>query len=416
MKASIGVLVTGAVALEGNARFSGGLPPIRIMDQFVNDSTAPSAAIWGQNPPFVGPPSACTNTMLQCTTTADCPLGQQCEQQLTIADPNNQFVNRTGQAAEFMRCVNIIAAVPDTDATVSALLQTQYLSEIHLRAGQSGQIDLAHGQNVIDIDALRIGQGCGLTLKGFADSVAVLRIAGAFRIGTRSHVTLIGITPDNVLWVVAGAGRLARISSHCTFPGTLFAAKRPKISIGAFTELQGSLIGKRIRMGRQSQVEHWPFTALLTGPMVDSPNLAIRSANLSYSNPKRSTGSLRITAIVDDSSAGTFATDLTSSLVSLNVHAGQFNTSVALTGCVKRGDRVFRCHSGDTRATIKTLRDDPNIYNMTVTRRHLSPTQTGPVRPVPPVVVTMQQNMLQREGQISTCVSRGAFSLSCRMP
>ena len=41
MKASIGVLVTGAVALEGNGRFSGGRPAVEILYQFVNDNAAP---------------------------------------------------------------------------------------------------------------------------------------------------------------------------------------------------------------------------------------------------------------------------------------------------------------------------------------------------------------------------------------
>jgi cysteine-rich repeat protein len=421
MKASIGVLVTGAVALEGNARFSGGQPEIRILHQFVNDNTSPGAVIVGQTVPLVGPAAMCTGGGQMCTTNSDCPTGLQCEQQLTIDNPANPFVDKTGTAPEFIRCENTIAAVPDTERTIFALQATGDLGEIRLRAGQSQTIQLGHGQQVIDIDALRIGQDGGLTIKGFEDTVVVFRIAGVFRIGTRSNVVLENIKEENVLWMVGGAGRFVRIGSRSRnpFPGTLLAAKRPKVSIGAFSAIEGALIGKRIRMGRESTVMHRPFTALLQGAIIDTPNLALRQVNLAFSNANRDTGRIRIRAIVDDSPAKTFRTDLLAGSVSLNVQdSGQFNASAALTGCIQRSDRVFKCRSSDgqTRATIKALRDDPNIFNLTLSRRRLSRAQTGPVQPIGPVVVSMQQAAIQRSGSIDTCRHKGQFSLSCRMP
>jgi hypothetical protein len=408
------------VALEGNARFSGGQPEVRILYQFVNDNTSPGAVITGQTVPLVGPPSKCTDGMTPCTKHSDCPGSQRCEMRLTINDPANPNVIKTGLATEFIRCQNTIDAVSPTDRTIAALMQTKAQGEIHLRAGGSLQIDLTHGQQVVDIDALRIGQDGRLTIKGFEDSVVVFRIAGAFRIGTRSQVTLTGgVKPDNVLWAVAGAGKFVRISSHSMFPGTLFAAKRAKVSIGAFTEIQGALIGKRIRMGRESQVIHKPFIALLQGIALETPNLAIRSANLQQSSsPNRDTGSLRIKAIVDDSNAKTFRQTLLANGISLGVSdAGQFqNVAVALTSCAQRSDRVFHCTNGDTRASIKALRDDPNIYNLSVIRRRLTIGQTGSVQPTGPVTVTLQQDAIQRTGHISICRKRGTLSLSCRMP
>ena len=421
MKASIGVLVTGAVALEGNVRFSGGQPPIRIMNQFVNDNTSPGAVVVGQTVPLVGPPAMCTGGTMACTKNSDCPNGLKCEQQLTIDNPLNPWVDKTGTASEYTRCVRTIDAVPDTERTIFALPSTLDLGEIRLRAGQSQTIELGHGQQVVDIDALRIGQDGGLTIKGFADTVVVFRIAGVFRIGTRSRIVLENVIPQNVLWMVSGAGRFVRIGSHTQspFPGTLLAAKRPKVSIGAFSTVEGSLIGKRIRMGRESKVLHRPFTALLQGAIVETPNLAVRQANLTYSNANRETGRIRVRAIVDDSVAETFRADLLAGAVSLNVRdSGQFDASAALTGCVQRSDRVFKCRSGDgdTRATLKVLRDDPNIFNLTLTRRHLPRGQTGGVQPTGPVSVTMQQAAIQRDGSIDSCRKKGQFSLSCRMP
>jgi cysteine-rich repeat protein len=420
LKASIGVLVTGTVALEGNARFSGGRPAIRIMHEFVNDNASPASVIIGQTVPLVGPAAMCTDGVTVCTNNGDCPALQKCEQQLTIDNPLNPFVNKTGAAPEFVRCVASIDAVPDTDQTISGLPQTVALGEIRLRAGGSRQIDLGHGQQVIDVDALRIGQDGRLTITGFEDTVAVFRIAGAFRIGTRSQVTLAGgLKPDRVVWAVGGAGRFMRIGSRSTFQGTLMGAKRPKISIGAFTSVEGALIGKRIRMGRETSVIHRPFVAMLEGSVIDSPNLAIRSANLSYSVASRDTGGLRLTAIVDDTNATTFRAKLLAGSIAINVRdAAQYDVSVTLSGCSQRGDRVFRCRSADasTRATIKALRDDPNIYNLTVTRRHLPRTQTGPVQPTGPVTVIMQQDAISRNGKINTCRKKGQYSLSCRMP
>ena len=421
MKASIGVLVTGAVALEGNVRFSGGRPAIRILYQFVNDNPSPGAVVVGQTVPLVGPPAMCTGGTQPCHNDSECPTGLKCETQLTIDNPANPNVIKTGQATEYLRCVRTIDAVPDMERTIFALPQTVNLGEIKLRAGQSQTITLGHGQQVVDIDALRIGQDGGLTIKGFDDTIVVFRVAGVFRIGTRSRVVLENIKPENVLWQVSGAGRFVRIGSHTQspFPGTLLAAKRPKVSIGAFSSIEGALIGKRIRMGRESIVMHRPFTALLQGAITETPNLAIRQVNITTSNPNRNTGSMRIRAIVDDSQGKTFRADLLAGTVSLNVQDSvEFDAAAALTGCVQRGDRVFKCRSsdGDTRATIKVLRDDPNIFNLTLTRRHLPRAQTGAPQPTGPVAVSMQQAAVQRSGSIDTCRKKGTFSLSCRMP
>jgi hypothetical protein len=74
------------------------------------------------------------------------------------------------------------------------------------------------------------------------------------------------------------------------------------------------------------------------------------------------------------------------------------------------------------RATIKALRDDPNIYNVTLIARRLPASQTGFAQPIAPVTVLMHQGAvgsdpaMERMGSISVCHKRGTFSLSCRMP
>ena len=88
-----------------------------------------------------------------------------------------------------------------------------------------------------------------------------------------------------------------------------------------------------------------------------------------------------------------------------------------MTGCATRGDRVFRCRSGDGNARDhQALRDDPNIYILSVIARRLSPTQTGSAQPIAPVTVLDAAGRVQRSGGINICRERGTFSLSCRMP
>jgi hypothetical protein len=393
LKSSVGTLVTGAVALERNGRFSGGEPAVQILYQFVNDN---GDVVTGQTVPVVGPPSTCGASTVGCLTNDDCPHGVECGTRQTINDPTNPNVIKTGMAPEFIRCQKSIDAVSPTDQTIAALEQTQALGEIRLPSGGMLQINLTHGQNVVDLDALRIGPDSKITINGFADSVVVFRIAGTFRIGTRSQVLAPDVKPENILWAISGAGRFVRLSSKVKdFPGTILAAKRPKISIGVFSIVKGALIGKRIRLGRQTTVLHFPFTALLEGATTETPNLAVRSANLRYTpSNDHDTGSLRIRAIVDDSAAPlSFEHALLHGSISMEVQdAGQFNTPpIVLAGCAARGTRVFRCHSGDVRATIKALRDDPNIYNVTLIARRLPASQTGFAQPIAPVTVLMHQ-------------------------
>ena len=427
LKSSIGTMVTGAVALEGTVRFSGGEPAAEILFQFVNNNLNPAAVVTGETVPLVGPPATCGNTTTGCLTNDDCAHGVECGTRQNINDPTNPNVIKTGMAVEFIRCTKSIDAVEPTDETIAALVQTKALGEIHLDSGGSVKIDLDHGQNVVDIDALRAGPDSTITLNGFDDTVVVLRIAGTFRLGTRTQVLAPNIKPESILWAVSGAGRYVRISSKIKeFPGTILAAKRPKISIGVFSVIHGSLIGKRIRLGRQTTVLHFPFTALLQGPTLETPNLAVRSANLRYSpSGDHDTGSLRIRAIADDSAMpGSFENALLHGAISIEVQdAGQFHTDpIVLTSCAARGQRVFRCKGENMRATIKSLRDDPNIFNINLIRRRLPATQTGFAQPVSPVTVLLHQSAVppqdaaERMGLINVCRKRGTFSISCRMP
>jgi hypothetical protein len=122
--------------------------------------------------------------------------------------------------------------------------------------------------------------------------------------------------------------------------------------------------------------------------------------------------------IVDDTDAQNFRTKLLAGLVSFTVSdSAQFqDVVVALGNCSAKSERVFRCKNGDVSATIKALRDDPNIYNVNVVRRRISIGATGSVQPTGPVEVLMHQDALVRLGNIETCRKSGNFRLTCKMP
>jgi len=420
-----GILVTGAVALEGDARFSGAHPASRIMYQFVNDNEMPSAVATGVIVPLVGAPALCTDGITPCTTNSDCPALELCETQLPLTDPANPNVIKTGMAPEYLKCHSTIAAVPVTDALVASLVQTKKLGDIDIPPDGTMQIDIDHGQQVLDIGTLHVGPRAHLILNGFADTVVVLRISGNVRIGTLVQVTLgPGMTPNNILWTVLGAGRAVLIPSHITdFPGTVLAAKRRIVWVGVSTTVQGALIGKRVRLSRQSTVFHRPFTAILQGGTTEA--MTIRSAQLRYSPPGMpDSGAVRITLVVDDGSTQAFQSALMQGGVLLNVSnvsaGGQFQTSIALTQCSGKGNQIFHCKNPltNTRAIIRQLHNDPNTWRLNVVRSQLTTGQTGPVQPDGPVTVTLHeddgQRAVDRVGEIASCKKHGTLSLTCR--
>ncbi len=418
LKASVGTFVSGSVAVERDSRFSGGKPPVLIGVEFLNDA---GEIVTGRNVPLVGAPALCSDGVTPCQIDAQCPSGESCNLPLSLDHPNNPFVDKTGTAPDYVRCDDLIVSIPEMERILAGLTSTANLGDIHLRRGGSTTITLGPGQNVIDIESFRVGQDGTVNINGPEGSWVVIRVPGRFRVGTRSKVsTTGGITPNQVLWSIEGIGRSAKIGSRATFEGTIIGAKRSKVSIGAFTVVRGALIGKRVRMGGISAVDHMPFTAMLEGIVLESPELAIRRAKLKSSSSKRPNGRLKLSVIVDDTDFQTFDTNLLSGTISLETSDGGFwNVPVNLTGCSKRGDRVFRCRSsnGNTRAVFKRSRQDPDIYTGNILRRRISNTETSTVQPSPPVTVVMDQSpLIEKSGEISICIRRGKFSLACRRP
>ncbi len=428
LKASVGVHVSGSIASERNSRFSGGKPEVVIGVEFLNDGGDVSL---GKHSPFVGGPSVCSDGVTPCPLNGPCPNGGVCAIPLQLDHPNNTWVDMTGTAADYIRCEDIQDEVPMVERILEGLTATQpEIPFVRVRRGGNFQFNLTPGQNVIDVGAMKVSSDSTITINGPADSWVVFRIPGRFRIGARSTVlTTGGIPPNHVFWHVSGVGKRGRIASRVEFEGTVLGAKRPTFSVGAFAVVRGAFWAKRVRMGGLSTVEHMPFTPMLEGINLTSPNVAIKRIAIRFSSPKRPNGRIRMVLFIDDTDSQSFEADLFGGSVSFRVQdSAFFDVSFGITGCVKRNNRVFKCRTSNPkiRAVFKRRRDDPDIYQANIVYRRIPQdfdgngpgTQgTGTVQPTSPVFVDMEQQPgLERVGDISTCRRRGRFAVACRRP
>jgi hypothetical protein len=147
--------------------------------------------------------------------------------------------------------------------------------------------------------------------------------------------------------------------------------------------------------------------------------LVLSIAQLRYDNsPNRSSGALKIRALVDDNSTmGQLQVGLLAGTVALEISdAGQFSVLVPITGCKLTPSESVRCRSADgsVRANFIATAQGPYIYNMRVLARRLPDTQTGTVRPVGPVGVVLHQPGGDRPDAISACQPISDWTLLCR--
>jgi hypothetical protein len=416
-RASIGVRISGTLASDRMTSFSGGQPPVNIGLEFLNTNGLGFVRT-GFFLPLVGPPTVCSGGTVRCLRNEDCPAGQSCTQQMEILNPANPFVNTDGTAPDMIRCLDAIENVPIISETIAAYRPTRAVGTIRLRANGTFEIQLGPGQEIVDIEAIRVGRAGRIVISGTDTTVAVLRVKGSFKLGTESQIVLTGgLTPDRVVWNIQGAGGVVKLGSETVMQGTFIAALRPKISIGVFSSATGALMGERVRLGREVLVDHVPFTPLLEGELLPPRNLVIDKATLRADRSReRDNGRVKLKLVLDDEGVGTFTANLLANRIRLRVtDGGFFDASIALTGC-SGSDRVFRCLGDSTRATIKRSRIDPLLFTLDIRTRGLSSEETGPVQPLIPVTVALDQGGVIRADRTDECRRRGSASLVCKRP
>ncbi|HYD50697.1 MAG TPA: hypothetical protein VEB21_20235, partial [Terriglobales bacterium] len=130
------------------------------------------------------------------------------------------------------------------------------------------------GLQVIDLSRVAIVGNSILELRGQDDTLLVIRVNRSLRIGGEAKVVLASnnsgngtLQPSSVLWVAKGrAGGVPNLYRACTFRGTLLASGRQGIRVGASVLVEGGLYGRRVSIGGQSIVQHYPFKGLLPLP------------------------------------------------------------------------------------------------------------------------------------------------------
>jgi hypothetical protein len=230
------------------------------------------------------------------------------------------------------------------------------------------------------------------------------------------------LTPDRVLLSIEGPGRLAKIGRGASAPGTVIAAQRPRIRLGPNSLVEGALIGKRVKMGRGSIVDHVPFVALLLGSTGIGETFAVRRLTMRYdTSDTKDNGRFRVNGVVDDDpTGGTLQASLLSNMTTVTVQdAAFFDATVTLTGCsVSGGGKLIRCQSTNrlVKARFRQLKDDPLSYKTGIKARGLSVAQTSSAQPIGPVTVVLQQTGgAVHQGSLDRCKQRGNFALKCQL-
>ncbi len=241
-----------------------GARDISIRSEFVSDGT--TEIIKGRSP-FVGP-GQCSDNLAVCTANSDCTAT--CDNRPQLDTPMSPYVDRTGTADNFVRCQDLLASVVPISITVATLPGNVpgYLDgTTDLRT--SGRlptltINLGHGLQVIHVERALIAGNSEVRFVGFPDTTLVIRVNRQLHIGGLARITLLGgLTPNLVLWNLEGSKRSISLNRQSQFRGTMLAPQRRHISVGGEVLVEGALLAKKIHIGVQSHVVHYPFTGML---------------------------------------------------------------------------------------------------------------------------------------------------------
>lgn len=145
-------------------------------------------------------------------------------------------------------------------------------------------ITLGGGLQVLDLQRVTLAEGCVLELRGQRDTVALIRVRATIRLGPEAKVLLASngsgngtLQVDKVLWVAAGnEGGQPSLARASTFRGTLLASGRAGIRLSSAVLVEGALWSRKVSVGIQSTIQHYPFSELF--PLPGSPGEGFTTA------------------------------------------------------------------------------------------------------------------------------------------
>lgn len=135
-------------------------------------------------------------------------------------------------------------------------------------------IILGGGLQVLDVPSVALQGNSILELRGQRDTVALIRVTRGLRLGGEAKVVLQSngtghgtLQVDKLLWVAnGGKGGRPNLSRASTFRGTLLASGRAGIRVGGEVLVEGALWSRKVTVGVQSTVQHYPFSELMPLP------------------------------------------------------------------------------------------------------------------------------------------------------
>ena len=234
--------------------------------------------------PLVGPgvcsddlSTACTESEASCTSlsAAACCTAPAaiCQGRLRLDTAGNPFVDRSGEAPNYQRCITALASmVPDTQA-IAALAGNVpgYLASdnAQIRTGsQTPQLTLTligSGPHILEVRRVALPGNTELVLNAPSDAIVVIRVKRQFRLGGSAKITLAGgLTAEHVLWNVEGnLGGQPSLFRNSICRGTMLAAQRRGVRIGGDVQIEGAVFAPRVHIGAGSRVAHRPFIGLV---------------------------------------------------------------------------------------------------------------------------------------------------------
>lgn len=231
--------------------------------------------------PWIGPGVCTPGNALSCFRDSECPNGQLCTSRLALGDPTNPYVDMSGEDEDryFERCREFVDGLLFEEIAAlekipgQNLLQTQQNREkrIFVKAGDNPlRLQFGAGTHVRVFDSVALGRNAELVIEGQDDTVLVFHIAGKLVGGIGSKIVLRDngtgngtMRPWNLVWILDGKKGNASINRGAHLQGTFLYRERKQMRTGTELQLDGAIMGNRVKVRGSAHVRHVPFTALL---------------------------------------------------------------------------------------------------------------------------------------------------------
>jgi hypothetical protein len=239
---------------------------------------------------------------------------------------------------------------------LSGLTATQTLPAVSLNSGQAYGFTTQAGVNVIALPSLIANGNNKITITAGATDAVIINVGntsapGKFQLGAGTQFLLSGgITPDRVLFNVAGKGAAVSIDCGSTINGTILAASDAIIAgdgapgAGKGTTINGALIaGESIALGCNVTISFYPFPNVFQtqGSCLTSSSLSlmVQGNNVSAYIPKANwTSSATGVSVIQIEGSGISPTAIATANP---VNSCASNPLTGQTVCVSNGTDVY---------------------------------------------------------------------------